>query len=236
MAVITLKVEPGGCGAEKAMPARARTSPVRASSAAIPPKRPARASTAAACTAGVDRGAHRVPPGAARSWPARGRRRGAVRREFPPPGSRTRARAPRARSACRPGSRERRATRGRPGSAPGRPCRRSTRPRCRAASCGRPPGPRRSSCRRGRRSRHGAARSSAAGAAGRGRSPGKARFGAQPTWPLFTRSRRSACTVPKMRVLTVIGTLKRPEPRSCGLPASIRWAVAVVALERVVAA
>ena len=47
-AVVTiLKVEPGGCGAEKAIPASARISPLRGSSAAIPPKRPASAVTAA---------------------------------------------------------------------------------------------------------------------------------------------------------------------------------------------
>ena len=50
--VITLKVEPGGCGAEKAIPARASTEPCRASSTATPPRRPARAATAAACSAG----------------------------------------------------------------------------------------------------------------------------------------------------------------------------------------
>ena len=49
VAVTILKVEPGGWGAEKAIPARARISPLRASSAAIPPKRPARATTAASC-------------------------------------------------------------------------------------------------------------------------------------------------------------------------------------------
>lgn len=47
-AVVTiLNVEPGGCGAEKAMPASARISPLRGSSAATPPKRPASAVTAA---------------------------------------------------------------------------------------------------------------------------------------------------------------------------------------------
>ena len=50
--VIILKVEPGGCGAEKAWPARARTSPLRASSTAMPPTRPARAETAASCRSG----------------------------------------------------------------------------------------------------------------------------------------------------------------------------------------
>ena len=45
--VTSLKVDPGGCGAEKAMPARARISPLRASSAATPPSRPASATTAA---------------------------------------------------------------------------------------------------------------------------------------------------------------------------------------------
>ena len=46
--VTILKVEPGGWGAEKAMPASARTSPFWGSRAAIPPSRPARAVTAAA--------------------------------------------------------------------------------------------------------------------------------------------------------------------------------------------
>jgi hypothetical protein len=47
-AVVTiLNTDPGGCGAEKAMPASARTSPDRVSIAAIPPRRPARAVTAA---------------------------------------------------------------------------------------------------------------------------------------------------------------------------------------------
>ena len=45
--VTILKVEPGGCGAEKAMPASASTSPLSGSSAAMPPKRPASATTAA---------------------------------------------------------------------------------------------------------------------------------------------------------------------------------------------
>ena len=50
--VIILKVEPGGWGAEKAWPARARTSPLRASSTAMPPTRPARAETADSCRPG----------------------------------------------------------------------------------------------------------------------------------------------------------------------------------------
>ena len=37
VAVITLKVEPGGCGAEYASPERASTDPLRASSTAAPP-------------------------------------------------------------------------------------------------------------------------------------------------------------------------------------------------------
>ena len=45
--VMILKVEPGGWGAEKAIPARASTSPFLGSSAAMPPKRPARPTTAA---------------------------------------------------------------------------------------------------------------------------------------------------------------------------------------------
>ena len=45
--VTSLKVDPGGCGAEKAMPARARISPFRGSSAATPPSLPASATTAA---------------------------------------------------------------------------------------------------------------------------------------------------------------------------------------------
>ena len=48
--VTSLNTEPGGCGAEKATPASARILPVRGSTAAMPPKRPARAVTAAACT------------------------------------------------------------------------------------------------------------------------------------------------------------------------------------------
>ena len=47
--VIILKVEPGGWGAEKAWPASARTSPLRASRTAIPPERPASAETADSC-------------------------------------------------------------------------------------------------------------------------------------------------------------------------------------------
>ena len=50
--VTILKVEPGGWGAEKAWPARARTSPLRASSTATPPERPASAETAASCSSG----------------------------------------------------------------------------------------------------------------------------------------------------------------------------------------
>jgi hypothetical protein len=50
--VTILKVEPGGCGAEKACPARPRTAPLRASSTAIPPLRPASAATAASCRVG----------------------------------------------------------------------------------------------------------------------------------------------------------------------------------------
>ena len=45
--VTILKVEPGGWGAEKAWPARARTSPLRASRTAMPPERPPSAETAA---------------------------------------------------------------------------------------------------------------------------------------------------------------------------------------------
>ena len=45
--VTILKVEPGGCGAENAIPASARTSPLRGSSAATPPSRPASPTTAA---------------------------------------------------------------------------------------------------------------------------------------------------------------------------------------------
>ena len=45
--VMILKVEPGGWGAENAIPASARISPFFGSSAAIPPKRPASPSTAA---------------------------------------------------------------------------------------------------------------------------------------------------------------------------------------------
>ena len=45
--VTILNVEPGGWGAENAIPASARTSPLRGSSAAIPPRRPASAVTAA---------------------------------------------------------------------------------------------------------------------------------------------------------------------------------------------
>jgi hypothetical protein len=49
-AVVTiLNVEPGGWGAENAIPASARISPLRGSSAATPPKRPASAVTAASC-------------------------------------------------------------------------------------------------------------------------------------------------------------------------------------------
>ncbi len=49
VAVTILNVEPGGCGAENASPASARISPLRGSSAAMPPKRPARPVTAASC-------------------------------------------------------------------------------------------------------------------------------------------------------------------------------------------
>ena len=59
--VIVLKVDPGGCGAEKACPARARTSPLRASSTATPPARPARADTGGELQVGVDRRLHRRP-------------------------------------------------------------------------------------------------------------------------------------------------------------------------------
>ncbi len=45
--VTILNVEPGGWGAEEAIPASASTSPVRGRTTAIPPKRPASASTAA---------------------------------------------------------------------------------------------------------------------------------------------------------------------------------------------
>ena len=48
--VMILNVEPGGWGAEKATPARARTSPLRGSRAAMPPSRPASASTADSCS------------------------------------------------------------------------------------------------------------------------------------------------------------------------------------------
>ena len=51
---------------------------------------------------------------------------------------------------------------------------------------------------------------------------------AQPTCPPFVRSRRSARTVPKMRVFTIIGTVTLPEPRSFGLPAVMSVAVAIV--------
>ena len=49
MVVIILKVDPGGWGAEKACPASARTSPLRASRTAMPPERPASAETAVSC-------------------------------------------------------------------------------------------------------------------------------------------------------------------------------------------
>ena len=49
MVVIILKVDPGGWGAEKACPASARTSPLRASRTAMPPERPASAETARSC-------------------------------------------------------------------------------------------------------------------------------------------------------------------------------------------
>ena len=78
MVVTILKVEPGGCGAENATPARARTSAVRASSAAMPPNLPASAVTAARWSfvsivvrtvfpgRGVERASSRRP---AISWP-----------------------------------------------------------------------------------------------------------------------------------------------------------------------
>ena len=50
--VTILKTEPGGWGAEYAMPASASTSPSRGRTTAIPPKRPASASTAARWTSG----------------------------------------------------------------------------------------------------------------------------------------------------------------------------------------
>ena len=72
MVVTILKVEPGGWGAEKAMPASARISPLVGSSAAIPPKRPASPTTAASWT----RGEIEVRTGSA--W--RGRARASTRR------------------------------------------------------------------------------------------------------------------------------------------------------------
>ena len=85
-AVVTiLNTDPGGCGAENAMPASARTSPERVSRAATPPSRPARAVTAAAwmrlsivertalaftglLLASVRAPARSVPPGVPSSW------------------------------------------------------------------------------------------------------------------------------------------------------------------------
>ena len=78
--VTILKVEPGGCGAEKAMPARARISPLRGSSAATPPSRPASADHGGLLEAGVDGRLHRL--GGARL--ARARARGSPAISSPP--------------------------------------------------------------------------------------------------------------------------------------------------------
>ena len=56
--VTILNVEPGGWGAEKAMPESPSTSPVAGRSTAIPPKRPAERLDRGALDVGVDRGAH----------------------------------------------------------------------------------------------------------------------------------------------------------------------------------
>ena len=127
--VMTLNVDPGGWGAEKATPASARTSPVRGSSAAIPPSRPASASTAASCRrlsivdrtrragralarASTVRPASRVPPGQALHL--------TLQRALE---------AGRAHRACRAGSRVRRPRPARHGRRWARRCRRSRRRR-----------------------------------------------------------------------------------------------------------
>ena len=88
--VMILNVEPGGWGAEEAMPASASTSPVLGRRTATPPKRPASASTAARWTSGsiVVRTAL---PRCGSTGPARARRRAARRRGGRPAASNSRS-------------------------------------------------------------------------------------------------------------------------------------------------
>ena len=115
--VTILNVEPGGWGAEKAIPARARTAPVRASRAAMPPKRPAERGRAASCTAEsmvVRTGFGCLRPAAR----GRGPPRGAAHRACPRPAPRRSARARSRPRACRGRSRARRRRPARPRSPP----------------------------------------------------------------------------------------------------------------------
>ena len=181
--VTILNVEPGGCGAEKAMPASARTSPLRGSSAATPPSRPASADHGRLLEAGVDRRPHRP-----------GRGRGFARASTRPPGEQLAARAPAQpllehllEAASAP-----------PASPRGKPCAYSARarrrsPRRHAARRSSPrsptsgerarsaPAPRRAPCRQRAERRRAPAARSPAGAARRGRSSGNTSRGDQAT-------------------------------------------------------
>ena len=228
VAVIILKVEPGGWGAENAMPGEtahlARRGRPRA---AIPPKRPARACTAAACTSvsivvrtgAAGRGwelASTWSP--ASSWPP-----GVPATSFST--ARSRPESPTGVLAGKPRA-----------SSDWRSAAVSAWPTVPAIDAPTPPagelralpGPDTSVCpSRERIGARSGARVSRRSSAPRGM-PGNDMLRAQPTRPSFVRSRRSARTVPKMRVFTIIGTLTMPAPTSFGLPAVIRVAVAIV--------
>ena len=57
--------------------------------------------------------------------------------------------------------------------------------------------------------------------------PGNTRLLLQPSLPPSVWNTSGARTVPKMRVVTVIGTRTMPCPSSCGRPATMRTVVAV---------
>ena len=59
--------------------------------------------------------------------------------------------------------------------------------------------------------------------------PGNTRLLLQPSLPPSVWNTSGARTVPKMRVVTVIGTRTMPCPSSCGWPATMRTVVAVSA-------
>ncbi len=231
VAVMILKVDPGGCSPLNAMPAAARISPLRGFIATTPPRRPASASTAAcwtcseivvrtasaACGGWVPSSrspASSTPPGRPRTWSSK---------------IRSRPLTPTCASAGTPWARSRRFSSS--GIAPSSP---TIDEATGSTAC--PSGARTS----GLRSRDSSAARSGSSVRrvsfSPGRRPGNTRSGVQlmrASPSISVTGRRSVClTVPKATVSIMAGTSMVESPASRAGPNRTRVAVAVVSASR----